>query len=46
MNEEEEFISSFSNGAQANNDKEAKSTDGKDPKLNELLMERSWFHAK
>ena len=46
MKEEEEFVCSLANRAQTNNDETAESTEGKDPNLDELLLERSWFHAK
>jgi len=46
MKEKENFIGSLANRAQADNKKEAESTDGEDPNLDELQTERSWFHTK
>ena len=45
MKAEEKFVGGLANRAQANDNKEGESANGKDSNLNELLVERSRFHA-
>lgn len=46
MQEKEKFVGSLANRAQADNEEEAESTDGKDSNFDEFRVEGSWFHAK
>ena len=46
MQEKENFVGSLANRAQADNKKEAETTDGKDPNLDEFHAERSRSHTK
>jgi hypothetical protein len=46
MQEKENFVGGLAKRAQADDEKEAESTDGNDPDLDELPVESLWFHPK
>lgn len=46
VQEKEEFVGDLANGAQADNEKEAESTDSEDSISYESHVESFWFHAK